>query len=158
MKAFFRNKFMWLGLVALLAGCATIISGTTGDITISSSPSGASVYVSGQYYGKTPVQVNLSRSHEYTVLVKKKGYTHATASIQREFNALSILNLVLIPLWMVDVITGALWEFDKDAIHVTLDRRASSINPSQKRIVVGENMTAVPYKGKTALLWKTTAH
>ncbi len=66
-----------------LLGCATIISGTTQDIKVESTPSGAQykiekLTVSGPVLvseGKTPVTVNLSRSEHHQLLtLSQQGY------------------------------------------------------------------------------------
>jgi formylglycine-generating enzyme required for sulfatase activity len=46
-----------------------------GQLTISSTPEGASVMVEGKYQGTTPVTVNLTANTEHTLLLSKAGYS-----------------------------------------------------------------------------------
>ena len=50
------------------------------QLSLSSSPSGASVYLNGVYQGKTPLTLNLSPGN-YTVTFRKEGYREETRNI-----------------------------------------------------------------------------
>lgn len=50
-----------------------ILSKQLGDVSITSTPSGASVFIGGRNKGKTPLQVQVA-SGTWTVLIRKKGY------------------------------------------------------------------------------------
>lgn len=75
----------WSDTITVTPGDITSVSATlvaetnpnTGDLQVSSSPSGAAVYVNGDYMGFTPpndlLDIELSPG-SYTVLVKKPGY------------------------------------------------------------------------------------
>lgn len=56
-----RLVLFFLGILALCftSGCASLISGSTQPVTFNSSPDGASVTLSGQVLGKTPVTIVL---------------------------------------------------------------------------------------------------
>ena len=61
--------------IALTAiGCGTIIHGTTQQVGVSSSPSGADVVVDRIDQGSTPVTVDLSRKDKHTVKLSLDGY------------------------------------------------------------------------------------
>ena len=48
-----------LSAIVIFTGCATVISGTSQEITFESSPSGATVYLDGERYGVTPFTLSL---------------------------------------------------------------------------------------------------
>jgi hypothetical protein len=57
---------------------------TTGDLEVSSSPSGASVYLNGAYKGETrasgPLYITVLAPATYTVVIKKSGYQDYTTT------------------------------------------------------------------------------
>ena len=52
-------------ITGALSSCATIMHGTSQDIGIQSRPTGATVTVDNQAYGKTPVIAKLSRKDHH---------------------------------------------------------------------------------------------
>ena len=136
-----------LGLLAALAGCATIVDGGPGTVSIQSTPSGASVTVqdkSGRSVatGHTPFRAQLDRgsgyfsSAKYTVVVEKEGYAPCQERIEGELNAGWYLggNLFfggLIGWFIVDPISGAMWDLSRDRIHVNLSKKAGFTPPPE---------------------------
>src|SRR5947207_14052250 len=59
---------------AFLAGCATVVNGTTQKIGVSSTPTGAEVSIDNQLHVVTPAAVDLSRSQSHTFLFHTEGY------------------------------------------------------------------------------------
>jgi hypothetical protein len=71
------------GLALLpLTGCATIIHGRHQTVGISSSPPGAKVTVDNQSMGVTPVNLELKRNQEHTVIVSLDGYESWSGTLQ----------------------------------------------------------------------------
>lgn len=73
--------------LALLAAvsCACIsCSGTSGDMTIRSIPSGASLRVNGDYVGQAPVTLSLNRHKSVHVAADKPGYLSAEKTFHPE--------------------------------------------------------------------------
>lgn len=140
-------------------GCATVFTGTSDTVTIKSEPSGAKIYLNGNYEGDTPTSLILKRDKDYNVMLKKAGFENTSATITRSFNAVSILNLLSPLCWIVDVVTGALWKFDRNTITVTLEKinlAAHSIIPG--RIAAAKDMVIDAYNGKTGIFIKQEAH
>lgn len=76
-----------LSLPALLlaASCACVsCSGTGGDMTIRSVPSGASLRVNGDYVGQAPVTLSLNRHKPIHVAADKPGYHSAEKTFRPE--------------------------------------------------------------------------
>jgi hypothetical protein len=102
------------------AGCATMFTGSAQQVTVSSQPPGARVFVNGGYSGVTPVAVLLKTERDYTITLQREGYRDTVAPIFREFNPVAALNLFSLVCWVVDVATGALWRLTPTTIYATL--------------------------------------
>jgi hypothetical protein len=139
--------------IFLFNGCATLFTGSSDSVTINSDPSGAKAYLNGNFIGNTPVTNVLKRDKDYNVVVKKDGYEPANGTISRSFNAVAILNLLSPLCWIVDVVTGAMWKFDQNAITVTLEKSKSGEKSSESlipgKIVPGSGMAVTQRNGKT---------
>lgn len=68
-----------------------------GVIVIKSEPSGATVSIDNNFYGKTPVKLELSPSVKHEVVLVKEGYKNATQSIAVESAKVSNLTVTLLP-------------------------------------------------------------
>jgi hypothetical protein len=108
------------------SGCASIQSGTTQQVKISSNPAGANVYVAekpevnGQptitnkvLAGVTPLTVTLSRK-DGAVLIEKAGYATEEVALTKKMNPWMWGNILLTsPLsTSIDTSTGASKEYD----------------------------------------------
>ncbi|HLK10061.1 MAG TPA: hypothetical protein VKW76_01645 [Candidatus Binatia bacterium] len=89
-----REALLGTCVVALLAGCATVVHGPYQEVRIDSMPAGATVTVAAQASERgplfidtekrtvtTPATVRLLRDNSYRVEVQKPGYKIATAQI-----------------------------------------------------------------------------
>ena len=77
------RKCLPLAALAMLSGCASIVSGTSQEITITSSPPGADCVVSRQgmmlQQVTTPASPTVQRNrHDLSVACSKSGYVTAT--------------------------------------------------------------------------------
>lgn len=109
-----------------LSGCASMKSGTTQQVKISSNPAGATVYTAmktesnGQYtvtnkvaVGVTPLTVTLSRKHG-AVMIEKEGYVPVDVALTTKMNPWVWGDILLTsPLsTSIDTSTGAAREYD----------------------------------------------
>ena len=63
-----KKALAFLLLVALLSNCAAIFKGTTEEVNFYSRPSGAEVYVNGQFRGNTPLlNLRLKSDKDYFI-------------------------------------------------------------------------------------------
>lgn len=116
-----------VGIVLIMSSCATIIKGTSQDISISSNPSAATVLVKTTggievFNGKTPASVKLPKKKEYVATISLEGYREINVQITQKFEAWALGNLVcggVIGI-VVDAVNGAMWKLDPDQIMVTL--------------------------------------
>ncbi|HET6922661.1 MAG TPA: hypothetical protein VFI16_05895 [Anaeromyxobacteraceae bacterium] len=122
--------------LSFLGGCASIIKGTTHDVSINSNPTGASVKIykaeGGALVaeGTTPYVAPLKRGDgffakgRYRVVIEKPGLPTREIAIDASVNGWYIAgNLLLGGLigWLIiDPATGAMWSLDPDQINVDL--------------------------------------
>ncbi len=107
----------------LTVGCATIFSGSTQKVSYSSEPSGAKVYVNGQYLGNTPFELNMRKNKSYTVEFKKEGYRSRTVIINNNVAAGWIVLDVLgglVPV-VIDAATGNWYSLNPDNVRAVLE-------------------------------------
>ena len=93
-------KIRILGLVSIVclglvfAGCATIVGGTSQNVSINSNVKGADVIVNGETVGKTPYNGPIKRGKTTTVTLQKDGYDPKTITLSTEIE--SILSVVFL--------------------------------------------------------------
>lgn len=108
----------------LLGGCATIMHGTTQQIAVSSSPTGAQVSVNGMARGTTPVIADLRRKDNHVVRVTLDGYAPFEMALTRSTSGWVWGNLVFggIPGLAIDAITGGLYKLSPEQVSAQLAR------------------------------------
>jgi len=123
---------LWVGAVSaalLLSGCASVTRGTTENISIASTPSGALANVAGTdapFSCVTPCVVEVSRSADITVSISKDGYQPQVIPLTREISggggAGFAGNLLLggVVGMGVDAATGAAMDHKPNPVVVTL--------------------------------------
>ena len=118
-----------LGATALvLWGCATIMHGTSQKVGISSSPSGAKVWVDNKEMGVTPLFADLKRGDDHIVKVELAGYQKAEMTITKSVSGWVWGNIVfggLIGL-AVDAISGGLYNLSPEQLNAELKKEGSS--------------------------------
>ena len=116
---------LWIAVLLLIAGCATITGGSEEVIRFESTPPGATVTAGGVEY-TTPTSVPLSRGEEQVITIEKEGYKKVTVSLTRSFRGWATIGgniLWLLPGVVVDGMTGSWYEFDEKTVRVTLEPR-----------------------------------
>lgn len=128
MKRFYKiGLFFSLFAAAsiIFSSCATIIKGSTDDVSFSSDPTGAKVYVNGSLLGTTPVQLELKSKNSYTIEFKKDGYETKTVLLNNSVGGGWIVLDVLfglVPI-IVDAATGDWYELDQDYVNGVLEQK-----------------------------------
>lgn len=121
------NKTILALLAAVsLAGCASIISGTSQAVTIDSNVQGATVAIEGNVVGQTPFSGKIPRKRESVAMVSKPGYVAQSVVLTTSFNPVAILSIV----WdysTTDCLTGACWEYAPSTYYVNLRPATSSV-------------------------------
>ena len=100
--------------VVLLTSCATIFSGNSDDVTITSDPVGALVAIDGVPRGR--------KGNSYSVSVSKDGYEAGYATLTNRVGAgWVILDIFADPVpIVVDAVTGAWGGLSPDTVHLVL--------------------------------------
>jgi len=121
-----------------MTSCATIFTGTKDTIRFDSTPQGTKVYIDGLEVCKTPCTTQVKRSlSDKLAEMKLDGYETRVITLDREFNAVSIINLGFLIGWGIDAATGSLMKYDKKGYDIELekDNRTSMLeNPSKIEI------------------------
>jgi len=111
----------------LLAGCATLFSGTSDDIRFESDPSGAEVVIDGIERGETPTTVTVSRDafNDKRVTLQKEGYQDEVFRLRKDFATVAVLNLGNFLFWGIDALSGAMFKYQPTQYSQELDRAST---------------------------------
>jgi hypothetical protein len=106
------------------AGCATIFSGTTDTVTVTSDPDGATVTdrATPDTYS-TPAAIKMSKRSRHVLTVSMDGYESQIVSLRRDTNVgWWIADALTLGLGnAIDAGTGALFDINPARIHVVLE-------------------------------------
>ncbi|WP_413533022.1 PEGA domain-containing protein [Empedobacter brevis] len=105
-----------------LTSCATIISGSKQNVSFTSNPSKATVYINESEIGKTPIETKLERKKNYNVKIVLEGYEPFETKLTKKFNAWYIGNILfggIIGL-VIDPITGAMFKLTPQQIEAEM--------------------------------------
>ncbi len=107
---------------SLLTSCATIVSGRYQTVPISSSPSGACVFIDNQPVGCTPLKAVLSRKDDHLVVVNLEGYEPFEIYLTKGLNGWVFGNLLFGGLVGVgvDVVSGSVYKFDPKQLDIQM--------------------------------------
>ncbi len=118
-------KVLPLVLVVLLTvNCASIFKGSRSKIDLASQPTGAKVYIDGNYMGDTPLKLRLASKRDYAIEFRMEGKETKTINVQNKVGAGWIVLDVLgglVPV-IIDAATGSWYEFDQRSVTVLLDK------------------------------------
>lgn len=122
-----RKRLGWAVIaitVLTTTGCASIMHGTTQQIGVSSSPTGATVLVNGNQRGVTPAVLDLSRKSIHTISLQSDGYEPFEMALTRSVSGWVWGNIVfggIIGL-AVDAGTGGLYKLSPEQVGAELRR------------------------------------
>ena len=109
--------------VCWLTSCATLIhGGGTQTVSINTDPPGAKITVDGQN-AIAPAELKLDRDRDHQVVAELPGYDDGVATIQSHFSWITIVDVVLIFPWLIDLMSGGSDYLDPDAIDLVLAPR-----------------------------------
>jgi len=113
-----------LGLsVVMLSGCASILKGPANKVDFSSDPSGAKVYINGNFMGTTPLKLKLESKKTYYVEFKKEGYESKVYNLTNSVG----IGWVIIDIFtgfvpvIVDAATGSWFELDQNKVNAIFE-------------------------------------
>lgn len=129
---------MFLG-VAFLSGCATVMTGPTQKVPVTSNPSGAVAKVDGSITAITPAIFTLERKTDHTIEITKDGFRTATVIIRHTMSGATAGNILIggIIGVAVDGATGAMFKLIPERVDVTLEPEVSSspVTPVSAQVV-----------------------
>ena len=117
-----------VSVVMLTTGCASMFSGTTSNVNVTSTPTGADCNVTGHVV-HTPGNIVLEKTHsDLTINCQKEGYVDGSAKIISSFNTTSLVNILtiygMVIGFIVDFSTGAAWEY-ANQVNVNLVKKVN---------------------------------
>jgi hypothetical protein len=132
-------KHIGLFVVAVsLSACASIMHGSSQDVGISSSPTGAKVTVDNLAGAQTPYIANLSRKGNHIVKISMDGYAPAEMVLTKSVSGWVWGNVAfggLIGL-AVDAITGGLYNLNPAQLQSALAKQSAQVSPTKDGIYV----------------------
>lgn len=134
-------------LIPLVAGCATIMQGSTQQVSMSSSPTGAEITVNGRNLGVTPAAIELKRKDNHVIRVQMDGYQPYEVALARSVSGWVWGNIVFggIPGLAVDAITGALYKLSPEQIMANLAQgEGAEASLEEDRLYVFVTLAADP--------------
>jgi len=128
-----RKIFILLFISVLLAGCISGEPAEKGTLQLTSSPTGAEIYLDNQYRGTTPGTISGVEPGNHTLEFRLKGYKSWKSAITvSSGNANYVAAMSVIPVAGPE--TGSTPEATREPISLTLQ-------VSRDRIIIGESVT-----------------
>ena len=122
----------------IVSACATIMHGSSQELSVASTPTGARVLVDGSEAGKTPYVANLRRKDKHVIRIEMDGYQPFEMPIVRATSGWVWGNLVFgaLPGLAIDAITGGLYKLKPDEVNATLAANTASVASGDDYLVV----------------------
>lgn len=139
------QSLRFIVLTVILAGCGTIMQGTTQEVGISSTPSEAAISVNGQQMGTTPAVLDLKRKSTHFIQIELDGYQLFETTLTRKTSGWVWGNLVFggIPGLVVDAAAGGMYKLTPEQITADM-RLASSLDPDSDTMLIAVVLKANP--------------
>lgn len=150
----------------MLAGCGSIIKGSTHEIAFTSTPTQANISIVDEdgnqvFDGKTPATVTLDKKRgyfsgkTYHVTVDKPGYERFETTLNTQVSAWYVGgNIVfggLIGWLIIDPLTGGMWTISPEEVDATMAGAAGAYNDGTLSIALLENVPPHMRDGLIAL-------
>lgn len=107
-----KRYFILLGAASLLSSCATVFCGSKARVTFESDiTESATLTIDGRKHTNVtfPYTTKIKRGFDETVVkAEAPSYQTETIVIEKNFNAVSVINLCNILCWGIDAATGAM--------------------------------------------------
>lgn len=162
MRRSFLKTIATLSICIILSGCATIISGGTQTVTLSSDPDDATVKIYNKAgilisNSETPQTISLKRGRgffcgeTYKIVIEKENYNTYEIIVDSRFNGWYVGNIIfggLIGLLIVDPATGAMWTLSPDMVSPELTKKLTTDNEMQLKVAL---ISSIPLNLKDKL-------
>ncbi len=112
-----------------LSGCASMINGTTQNISVSATERDAKLYANGEYIATGNGIATLRKKEDYILTAKKDGCTDTSVPVSKSFDPTTLLGILIdfgiISMLVIDGgVTGAWNRFDRT--NYTLEMRCGN--------------------------------
>ena len=109
-----------------LAGCATVMNGSTQDVGITSTPTGAKIIVDNKAVGVTPIVTDLSRKEGHTVSIEMPGYKPVGLTVSKVTSQWVWGNLFFLPVAFIglgiDYVSGGMYKLSPLQLNADLEK------------------------------------
>lgn len=115
-------------IVVFFTGCASIIHGTSQEVSFNSNPEEVTVTINGKVIGKTPLTTSLKKKSGQTILFEKEGYKPISMQLETRMDSWFWGNIVLGGFIgsTTDGLSGAVNEYSPSQYMVTLSPASTS--------------------------------
>jgi hypothetical protein len=122
----------------LVAACATIMQGSSQEVSIASTPTGARLFLDGVESGKTPFVASLKRKDKHVIRIELEGYQPFEMALGRGTSGWVWGNIVFggLPGLAVDAITGGMYKLKPEEVQATLAQSAATVSGDEDVLVV----------------------
>ena len=123
--------------MVLAYGCASIVSGTSQTITITSNVDGAGIYLDGQQVGTTPFTGKVKKNKE-SLRVEQAGFRTGTITLSKTLDAMFWGNIIIGGTLgsSTDFATGAAYSYAPATYHVELKADGVSMIQFRQQLAV----------------------
>jgi len=149
-----------LGIVLALGACATIMHGSGQSIDITSSPTGAKVFLDEQAQGMTPTVAKLARKQSHEVRLELEGYEPFKTTLSRKVSGWVWGNILfggLIGLG-VDAISGGLYKLTPEQLQAEMKKAGVSFRLEPDMMLITVTLHPQPGWEKVGQLEPDTTH
>ncbi|MEW6721099.1 MAG: PEGA domain-containing protein [Thermodesulfobacteriota bacterium] len=121
------KKMLMVILIAMVSsyGCATLVTGTSQKISVSSSPDNAMISIDNVFVGNSPISVDVNKDTGKYLLVEKEGYYPKKMLLTTKMSNWfwgNIVGLLFFDLSSgTDALTKGMLEYSPDQYYITLD-------------------------------------
>ena len=133
-----RRILALAALVVAPIACATIIHGTSEDVSIRSTPDSATVFVDGKPAGRTPVSFKMSRKDDHIVTFQLPGYDSLAVPVTRTVSGWFFGNILIGGLIgiAVDAISGGMYDLKPAELQSQLAKSGATARVERDRLYV----------------------
>jgi hypothetical protein len=109
-----------------IVGCASVMNGSSQNIGISSTPTGAKVTIDNKPAGVTPLVTDLNRKEGHVVSIEMPGYKPVGVTLSKGTSAWVWGNLFFLPAAFIglgiDYVNGGMYKLSPEQVNVDLDK------------------------------------
>lgn len=150
MNRSFLKTIATVTICMLLSGCATIITGGSQTLTISSDPTDAQVKIYNKAgvlisNSETPQTISLKRGRgffrgeTYKIVIEKENYDTHEVIVDSRFSGWYLGNVIfggLLGLLIIDPATGAMWTLSPDTVAPQLTKTLAKNDEMQLKVAL----------------------